>query len=84
MRPHARHRPIDVSTLKELARRWAPEVLEDAPKKESTHRALDDIRESVNELRWYRAHLFRDFGDRPVASADGPAASPATPAPPPG
>src|SRR5262245_27417088 len=46
------YRSIDVSTLKELALRWAPAVLEGAPKKESTHRALDDIRESVNELRW--------------------------------
>jgi oligoribonuclease len=78
------YRSIDVSTLKELALRWAPEVLEGAPKKESTHRALDDIRESVNELRWYRTHLFRDFGDKPVASVEAPAPPPATPAAPPG
>jgi oligoribonuclease len=78
------YRSIDVSTLKELALRWAPEVLEGAPKKESTHRALDDIRESVNELRWYRTHLFRDFGGRPVASVEAPAPPPATPAAPPG
>jgi oligoribonuclease len=78
------YRSIDVSTLKELALRWAPEVLEGAPKKESTHRALDDIRESLNELRWYRTHLFRDFGDRPVASMEAPAPPPATPASPQG
>lgn len=53
---HYRH--IDVSTLKELARRWAPAVLDD-DKKESAHRALADIEESVAELRHYRARLFR-------------------------
>ena len=78
------YRSIDVSTLKELALRWAPEVLEGAPRKESTHRALDDIRESVNELRWYRTHLFRDLGDRPVVSVEAPVPPPATPAAPPG
>jgi oligoribonuclease len=57
------YRSVDVSTLKELAVRWAPAVVDAAPKKESAHRALDDIRESVAELRWYRQHLFRDFGD---------------------
>ena len=49
---------MDVSTLKELARRWHPEVLDSAPEKAGGHRALDDIRESVVELRHYRAHLF--------------------------
>jgi oligoribonuclease len=53
------YRSVDVSTIKELAVRWAPEVVDSAPRKETTHRALDDIRESVNELRWYRDHLFR-------------------------
>src|SRR5215203_3083107 len=57
------YRSVDVSTLKELALRWAPQVVDTAPKKESTHRALDDIRESVAELRWYREHLFREIGD---------------------
>jgi len=56
------YRQIDVSTLKELARRWAPAVLE-GEKKESAHRALADIEESVAELRHYRARLFRgEFG----------------------
>ncbi len=52
------YRSVDVSTIKELARRWYPDVLAQAPEKSSTHRALDDIRESIDELRWYRTHLF--------------------------
>jgi len=52
------YRSIDVSTLKELARRWYPDVLAAAPRKATTHRALDDIRESLEELRYYRQHLF--------------------------
>ncbi len=56
---HLHYRSVDVSTLKELALRWRPEVLETAPKKASSHRALDDIRESVAELRYYRETLFR-------------------------
>ena len=53
------YRSVDVSTLKELARRWQPEALADAPKKARGHRALDDIRESLEELRYYRSVLFR-------------------------
>jgi oligoribonuclease len=56
---HLHYRSVDVSTLKELARRWHPEVLTSAPKKARGHRALDDIRESLDELRHYRAQLFR-------------------------
>ena len=48
------YRSIDVSSLKELARRWNPAVLKGQPAKKSTHRALDDIRESIEELRYYR------------------------------
>lgn len=48
------YRSIDVSTVKELARRWQPSVYERAPDKAGGHRALDDITESVEELRWYR------------------------------
>ena len=54
------YRSIDVSTLKELARRWKPEAFSAAPKKAGGHRALDDIRESLDELRHYRAALFTD------------------------
>ena len=48
------YRSIDVSTVKELARRWQPSVYEGAPAKAVGHRALDDIIESLEELRWYR------------------------------
>jgi oligoribonuclease len=51
------YRNLDVSTLKELARRWAPEVAA-AVAKQSSHLALADIRESIEELRYYRARLF--------------------------
>jgi len=53
------HRCIDVSTLKELARRWRPEVVTSAPAKPDSHRALDDIRASINELRHYRLKFLR-------------------------
>ena len=51
---HLHYRSVDVSTIKELARRWSPEVLKQAPAKTGSHRALDDIRESIDELRFYR------------------------------
>jgi len=51
------YRCIDVSTIKELARRWNPDVLTNAPKKNGGHRALNDIQESVIELRYYRDHF---------------------------
>ena len=52
------YRSVDVSTVKELARRWYPDALEAAPRKAGGHRALDDIRESIAELRHYRSALF--------------------------
>jgi oligoribonuclease len=52
------YRNLDVSTLKILARLWAPDVAE-AVKKQNKHQALDDIRESIAELRHYRAELLR-------------------------
>ncbi len=52
------YRSIDVSTLKELARRWHPDAYAAAPKKSGGHRALDDIRESLDELRHYRRTVF--------------------------
>ena len=52
------YRNIDVSTLKELAARWAPEVKEGF-NKESTHQALQDIIESIEELRYYREHFIK-------------------------
>lgn len=52
------YRNLDVSTLKELAARWAPDLLSRFTKK-ATHQALDDIRESIEELRFYREHFIR-------------------------
>ena len=52
------YRNLDVSTVKELAARWAPGTLRKL-KKEGSHQALDDIRESVEELRYYRETLFK-------------------------
>src|SRR6478672_2033397 len=52
------YRSVDVSTIKELARRWYPDVLAGQARKATSHRALDDIRESIDELRFYRERLF--------------------------
>ena len=52
------YRNIDVSTVKELVRRWQPSLLEQFTKKGS-HQALDDIRESIDELKFYRAQVFK-------------------------
>jgi oligoribonuclease len=52
------YRNLDVSTLKELARRWAPDV-HSGFHKSSTHLALDDIRDSIRELAYYRSHFLR-------------------------
>ena len=54
------YRNIDVSSLKELARRWYPKVYFQLPKKQGDHRALADIRESIQELRYYRKVLLVD------------------------
>ncbi|HET7260499.1 MAG TPA: oligoribonuclease [Casimicrobiaceae bacterium] len=52
------YRNLDVSTLKELARRWKPEVVKGIPK-EGRHEALADVHESIAELRYYREHLLK-------------------------
>uniref|UniRef100_UPI00398F2529 small fragment nuclease n=1 Tax=Pristiophorus japonicus TaxID=55135 RepID=UPI00398F2529 len=57
---HLHYRIIDVSTIKELCRRWYPDEYEDAPKKKASHRALDDIHESIKELQFYRMHVFKE------------------------
>ncbi|MGH9265563.1 MAG: oligoribonuclease [Acidimicrobiales bacterium] len=57
------YRSIDVSTIKELCRRWYPDVYAAAPTKAGHHRALDDIRESVAELAYYRSTIFRPLAD---------------------
>ncbi|PIE36400.1 MAG: oligoribonuclease [Gammaproteobacteria bacterium] len=55
---HFHYRNLDVSTIKELVRRWQP-ALADGFTKTASHLALDDIRESIAELRYYRKHVFR-------------------------
>jgi len=54
------YRSVDVSTIKELAGRWYPEALAAAPRKAGGHRAMDDIKESLAELAYYRGTVFRD------------------------
>jgi oligoribonuclease len=54
------YRCVDVSTIKELARRWYPEAYSAAPKKQGAHRALGDIKESIGELRYWRSAVFRE------------------------
>jgi oligoribonuclease len=55
---HLHYRMVDVSSIKELARRWYPRAYFSAPEKNGGHRALADILESIKELRYYRAAVF--------------------------
>ncbi|GAB3284759.1 oligoribonuclease [Sinomonas notoginsengisoli] len=55
---HLHYRVVDVSTIKELARRWYPRAYFQAPAKTGNHRALGDIRDSIDELRYYRETVF--------------------------
>lgn len=61
------YRLIDVSTVKELVKRWLPDVYRHKPAKREAHRALDDIRESLAELAWYRSRAFRAPTPQPGA-----------------
>jgi oligoribonuclease len=61
------YRSIDVSSLKELCRRWYPQIYRGRPGKKETHRALDDIRESVAELRYYRETMLKPVTEAPAA-----------------
>jgi len=56
---HLHYRIIDVSTIKELAKRWHPKEYKNAPRKGGSHRARDDIIESIEELKYYRTTLFK-------------------------
>jgi oligoribonuclease len=67
------YRSVDVSTVKELCRRWYPKDLTKAPGKKMKHRALDDVRDSVAELAYYRAVI---FAPPPADTASSPAAPP--------
>ena len=65
------YRSVDISTIKELVRRWYNLV---PPEKKTAHRALDDIKESIDELRWYKKVVFRGsplLGEIGIASGDG-------------
>ncbi|MEY9953797.1 oligoribonuclease [Leifsonia sp. EB34] len=57
---HLHYRNVDVSSIKELARRWYPRIYFNAPEKNGGHRALADILESIRELDYYRAAAFVD------------------------
>jgi len=54
------YRNLDVSTLKELVKRWAPDILK-GHKKNSTHQALADIQDSIEEMQYYRTHFIKSF-----------------------
>jgi oligoribonuclease len=55
---HLHYRSVDVSSIKELVRRWYPRVYYQAPAKAGNHRALADVQESIEELRYYREAVF--------------------------
>jgi oligoribonuclease len=61
------YRNLDVSTLKELARRWCPDILSGL-RKDTRHEALSDIRDSINELRFYRSFMGELAGNQSVTS----------------
>jgi len=64
------YRSVDVSSFKELCRRWYPSVYKKRPDKKETHRALDDIRESIEEMRFYRENML--LPPEPVAPGEPP------------
>ncbi len=55
---HFHYRNIDVSSIKEIARRWFPDAFRGAPRKKLAHRVLDDIKDSIQELQFYRSTVF--------------------------
>ncbi|XP_068685332.1 probable oligoribonuclease [Montipora foliosa] len=56
---HLHYRIVDVSTIKELCRRWYPNIYRDVPPKREKHRALEDIKESITELQFYKQTIFK-------------------------
>ena len=54
------YRSVDVSTIKELVKRWYPGIEITRPTKSGAHRALDDVRESIRELKFYRENVFKE------------------------
>jgi oligoribonuclease len=73
------YRSVDVSSIKELVKRWYPRLEGNRPPKQGSHRALDDIRASVEELRFYRSSVFLPGASPATPSA--PAETPSTPSP---
>ena len=73
---HLHYRVVDVSTIKELVKRWRPEVaqawadLSRSRAGSTKHRALDDVLESIDELRYYRTELLAGGADHPIASSE--------------
>lgn len=72
---HLHYRILDVSTIKELARRWYPKAFFNAPDKTGNHRALGDIRDSIDELKYYRATVMVPAPGPDSASAKAAAAA---------
>jgi oligoribonuclease len=70
------YRSVDVSSFKELCRRWYPSVYKQRPAKLESHRALDDIRESIEELRFYRTNMLLPAEPAPPAPSDDAAPAP--------
>jgi oligoribonuclease len=78
---HLHYRSVDVSSVKELVKRWYPDVDARRPRGAGSHRALDDIRASVDEMRYYRQLVFKAPGDVVLpTSEDTDEPSPAAPA----
>jgi oligoribonuclease len=75
------YRSIDVSSLKELCRRWYPAVYKRRPGKAEAHRALADVRESIAELRFYREHLLAPSPEPPEPTAPSAATAGTSDAP---
>jgi oligoribonuclease len=68
------YRSIDVSSFKELCRRWYPDVYKKRPHKAETHRALADVRESIAELAYYREHMLKPVDALALEPAPAPSA----------
>lgn len=67
---HLHYRSIDVSSVKELVKRWYPDIDVQRPRGQGLHRALDDIRESIRELQYYRSMVFVDADAVGALAAD--------------
>jgi oligoribonuclease len=72
------YRSVDVSTIKELVRRWYPALNSGRPRKAGSHRAMDDVIESVAEMKFYRQHVFVPEVAVPVAQVAAETSDPST------